>query len=175
MGLQAKQMFYPLEENPMSSEDLFKQYSCEILDQPAQPVLSIRGRTSVQDLPRFLGETYDKIVQYLGRLGEAPAGPPFCGYFNMDMQNLEVEAGFPVARALPGEGEIQFCELPAGKAAVGQLIGPYTLLNQAYEALTQFVNFQGYEPTGEAYEFYLNDSQYVPPEELSTRIVFPLK
>ncbi len=159
----------------MPSEDLFKQYGCEIIDQPAQPVLSIRARTRAQDLPRFLGEAYGKIAQYLGQLGEAPAGPPFCGYFNMDMENLEVEAGFPVARALPGAGEIQFCEFPAGKAAVCVFSGPYDSMPPAYEALTQFITRQGYVPTGESYEFYLNDPMQVAPEALSTRILFPLK
>lgn len=157
------------------SQQFYNQFSCEIIDQPAQPVLSIRGRTRAQDLPRFLGEAYGKVAQYLGSLGEYPAGPPFCGYFNMDMENLEVEVGFPVSRPLPGQGEIQPCEFPAGKAAVCLYTGPYNQIPPAYQALNQFVADQGYTPTGASYEIYLNDPSEVAPEALQTRILFPLK
>jgi len=33
----------------------------------------------------------------------------------MDMENLDVEMGFTVGRPLPGKGEIQAGEVPAGK------------------------------------------------------------
>jgi effector-binding domain-containing protein len=33
----------------------------------------------------------------------------------------------------------------------------------------------GYQPTGVAYEVYLNDPDETPPEELQTQIAFPLK
>jgi hypothetical protein len=82
-------------------------YICEFVKPPSQPTLSVRTRASVEVLPQVLGEVYESIVQYLGELGEQPAGPPFAGYFNMDMQNLDVEIGFPVLKKLPGKGEIQ--------------------------------------------------------------------
>ena len=45
------------------------EYKCEILEKAPQPILSIRRRTSVQDLPQALGEVYGKIGAYLGELG----------------------------------------------------------------------------------------------------------
>jgi effector-binding domain-containing protein len=45
----------------------------------------------------------------------------------------------------------------------------------AYEELTQWISGHGYEATGTAYEFYLNEPGKVSPEQLQTRIVFPLK
>ena len=75
-------------------------YHCEVKEQPVQKTLSIRTRAAVQDLPQVFGEGYGAIAQYLGELGEQPIGPPFAAYYNMDMDNLDVEFGFPVARPL---------------------------------------------------------------------------
>lgn len=75
-------------------------FQCEIREQVAQPTLSIRTRTPIGDLPRLLGESYDKIAGYLAELGEEPAGAPFAAYYNMDMQDLDVEIGFPVGKSL---------------------------------------------------------------------------
>ncbi len=38
-------------------------YPCEIKEQPAQPTVSIRTRTSVQALPQVLGQAYGEIAQ----------------------------------------------------------------------------------------------------------------
>jgi effector-binding domain-containing protein len=54
------------------------------------------------------------------------------------------------------------------------LTGRYGDITPAYDALTQFVKEQGYEPTGISYEFYLNDPAETPQEQLQTQIVFPL-
>jgi effector-binding domain-containing protein len=149
---------------------------CEIKQQPAQPTLAIRTRTSVQELPQLIGQAYGAIAQYLGELGECPAGPPFAAYYNMDMENLDVEMGFPVARPLAGRGEIQASEIPGGMVATCLYTGPYgDDMAPAYDALTQHVEEHGYETTGVVYEMYLNDPQETPPQALQTQIVFLLK
>jgi len=150
-------------------------YACELKDQHIQPTLAIRTRAAVEDLPRLMGETYGAIAQYLGQLGECPAGPPFAAYHNMDMQDLDIEIGFPVSRELPGRGNIQAGEITAGRAVTCLYTGPYESIGQPYEALSQWIEEHGDEPTGVSYEFYLNDPQETPPQELQTEIMFPLK
>jgi effector-binding domain-containing protein len=150
-------------------------YDCKIIEQPDQPVLSIRSRTSVEKLPQLLGESYAAIAQYLGEMGENPAGASFAGYYNMDMHDLDVEIGFPVASALQGKGNIQSNQIPGGKLATCIHVGPYSAVESAYNALMSFVAEQGHEATGVAYEFYLNDPTETPQEALRTQIVFPLR
>jgi effector-binding domain-containing protein len=150
-------------------------YKFEVKEQPAQPTLAIRRRTSVEELPQVMGSTYGAVAQYLGELGEQPAGPPFAVYYNDDMQDLDVEIGFPVARDLPGRGDIQASEIPGGKVATCLYVGPYEDIEQPYNALGQWMGEHGYEATGLVYEMYLNDPQETPPEELQTQIVFLLK
>jgi effector-binding domain-containing protein len=149
-------------------------YACEAVERPSQPVLSIRTRVHVQNLPEVLGKGYADIAQYLESLGEAPSGDPFVAYYNMDMENLDMEMGFPVSGKVPGQGEIQASEIPAGKYATCLHIGPYPDLGMAYEALTEWIKGEGYEVTGVAYEFYLNDATVTPPPELKTLLLFPI-
>ena len=150
-------------------------FQCEIKEQNAQSTLSIRARTPIDGLPQLLGESYGKIAGYLAELGEQPTGAPFAAYYNIDMQDLDVEIGFPVSNALAGEDNIQASEVPGGNLAFAIHIGPYGEIGSAYEALTQFVKEQGYESTGISFEFYLNDPEMTSQDQLQTRIVFPLK
>ena len=148
---------------------------CELIERSAQPVLSIRTRTSVQNLPTLFGKVYGTIGQYLGELQQQPAGAPFTAYYNMDMQDLDVEIGFPVASPLPGTGEVLAGEIPAGRYAACLHIGPYDAVGTAYDALQAWLKEHACEATGVSYEFYLNDPQQVPPQELQTQVLFPVK
>jgi effector-binding domain-containing protein len=150
-------------------------YQCELLDRSAQPTLAIRTRTAVQNLPQVLGQAYGAIIQYAGQLGVQPSGAPFVAYYNMDMQDLDIEIGFPFAQALTGRGNIRAGEIPGGRAATCVHTGPYDQVRGAYEALQKWFGASSYIPTGVAYEFYLNDPQTTPPPELQTQVVFPLK
>ena len=76
-------------------------YACDARYQPAQPVLSIRTHSPVGNLPQVLGQCFGKVIEYIVSLNEQPAGAPFVCYYNMDMQNLDIEIGFPVAVTLP--------------------------------------------------------------------------
>ena len=149
-------------------------YQCELKEQPAQPALSIRTRAAVQDLPQVFGKAYGAIMQYLGELGEQPAGMPFAAYYNMDMQNLDIEIGFPVSRQLPDKDGIQASQLPGGKWATVLHIGPYDQVTPAYNALSQWTKDNGYEATGVVYEVYFSEPE-TPPQEIRTLIMFPLK
>lgn len=148
--------------------------TCGIIKQRLQPVLSIRTRTDVNNLPKVLGEVYNSIMKYLDEIGEYPYGAPFCIYYNQNMQDLDVEIGFPVWEVLPGKGEIKPGEIKEGKHAVCLHTGPYNKIESTYNALMQWIKDIGLTTTGVAYEFYLNDPAQTPQDKLQTRIQFPL-
>jgi effector-binding domain-containing protein len=149
-------------------------YHIEVTEQPAQPALVIRTHAAAPDLPRLFGEAYGALMRYLGELGEQPVGMPFAAYHNMDMQDLDLEIGFPVARPLPAKGEIQAGELPAGRWASVLHVGPYDQCGPAYEALAAWINEHNYTPVGVAYEAYCSEPE-TPPQEIRTWIRFPLR
>lgn len=147
---------------------------CELVEMPARHILSVRTRTPVQNLPNVLGRVYVSIMQYLGELGETPHCAPFVAYFNMDMSDLDIEAGYVVQKELPPHEDIKPGVIPAGRSAQCVHIGPYDQCTVAYDALSQWMATNDLEPTGVAYEFYLNEPGVTPPEELQTLIQFPL-
>ncbi|MFM8320542.1 MAG: GyrI-like domain-containing protein [Chloroflexota bacterium] len=147
----------------------------ELLEQAPQPALIVHAHTEVAGLPALLGQIYGRIMGHLGVQAEQIARMPFVAYYNLDMQNLEIDAGFTVAQETPGEGDIQFVYLPGGAYAACTHFGPYDACGPAYEALTAWVAGQGREATGTAYEFYLNDPTQVTPDKIEMQILFPLK
>lgn len=150
-------------------------HPCELIEQPPQPVLSVRTQTSIQELPQVMGQVYPAIVEHITGQGQQPAGAPFVAYYNMDMAHLDLEIGIPVSEALPGQGQIQAGQIPGGRLATCLHVGPYDALAATYEALTAWMGEQGYVPSGVAYEMYLDDPAHTPPEELRTLVVFPLQ
>ncbi len=128
-----------------------------------------------RNCPKCLGYRLAQLHSIWEVWERHPAGAPFVAYFNMDMQNLDIEIGFPVSHPLAGQGNIQPNQIFGGKLATCLYVGPYSDVGPAYDALTKFVKDKGVEATGVAYEFYLNDPQTVQPSELQTQIYFPLK
>jgi len=147
----------------------------EILRKKDQPTLSIRYRTAAAKLPETMGPIYGEIASFMARKGIPFAGPPFAMYYNMDMENLDVEIGFPVGKVEPGEGRIKAGMLPGGPTATAKHTGPYTTIEKAYNALTAFVAERGVKPEEFMYEEYLNSPEDTPQEKLETNIYFPLK
>ncbi len=150
-------------------------YKFELSEQGPQPVLSVRTRTSVSNLPQELGKAYTSIITYLNEIGEKPLDAAFAAYYNMDMEDLDVEMGFPVARVLPGKNEIKPGEIPAGKQVSAMYKGPYAQMEPLYNALTEWMQANGHIPVGICYEFYFNSPMDVPEAELLTKVVFPVK
>ncbi|WP_424357719.1 GyrI-like domain-containing protein [Methanocella sp. MCL-LM] len=150
-------------------------FTCEIKEMPVQQALTIRTRTSVQDLPQVVGQCFGSVAGYLGELGEQPAGAPFVAYYNMDMADLDVDIGFPVSKKFEGKGDIKPTAIPGGKTGTCFYTGPYQELASAYDALTKIVTEKGLEPTGIVYEMYYHSPMDTEPSKLQTLILFPLK
>jgi effector-binding domain-containing protein len=146
----------------------------ELQEQKAQPVLSIRTHTSLELLPKLIGENYMKIMSYLTELGETPAEAPYTAYYNMDMQNLDVEMGFPVSKLLPEKGDITAREIPQGKIVTVMYKGAYSGMEKTYNDIFKWISENRYTPAGVYYEYYFNSPMEVPESELLTKIVIPV-
>ena len=144
----------------------------ELIETAEQPVLSVKKVTSVTNLPQEIGSAYHTIMDYLAELGEQPVDVPFTAYYNMDMENLEIEMGFPVGKKIAGKGEIISNVIPAGKKVTCLYKGPYKDMVPTYEAINKFITDNGYKPSGVVYEYYFNSPMEVPESNLLTKIVF---
>ena len=145
----------------------------EILKKREQPTLFIRTRTKVEDLPMLIGESYGKMAAYLKELDEYLSEVPYVAYHNMDMQNLDVEIGFPVYKTLAGTGEIQAGFIPAEKVVFCMFRGAYHEMGPIYSEMLKWIEDNNYKPTGTVYEHYYNGPGF-PESEMLTMIVMPL-
>ena len=151
-------------------------YEITFSEQVARPTLVVRTRSSVHDLPKALGQAYGAVAGYLAGLGQAPAGPPFSAYYNADMEDLDVEIGFPVEQPLPGDGAtVEAGQMQGGAVAMCMHVGSYRKIGPAYEALMAWMAENRCEAAGPAYEIYLNDPAVTPHSELQTQIVIPVQ
>ena len=140
-----------------------------------QPILSIRKKTTIEDLPLAIEECYLKIMAYLKELGVEAVDAPFTAYHSLDMPNLDVEMGFPVSKQLPDKDDIKAGVIPRGPVLSCMYEGPYSGLEDPYSEMFGWIQSNGYEPTGVFYEYYYNSPGEVPESELLTKIVIPLK
>lgn len=145
-----------------------------ILQLSEQPTLSIRTRTQVDQLPALIGESYVKIASYMKDLGECFSDVPFVAYHNLDMQDLDVEMGFPVAKPLPDNQDIHFSVIPARKVIFCMYRGAYSDMAPVYEEMAKWIEDNGFTASGTSYECYYNGPE-CPASELLTKIVMPLK
>lgn len=156
-------------------EEIEMNYSIELKEQGARPVLSVRKITDVGNLPQEIGKAYGSIMQYMNELGEQPAEAPYTAYYNLDMEHLDVEMGFPVSKQLAGKGEIKAGSIPGGKYAECTYKGPYSGMVPVYEAMNKWIVEKGFEATGISYEVYYNSPAEVPESELLTKVMLPVK
>jgi effector-binding domain-containing protein len=150
-------------------------YKFEVSEPTAQPALAIRTRTPVAKLPEEMGKAFGAVYQYMLEIGEQPVGAAYAAYYNNDMNDMDVEIGFLVAKPLPGRENIKATAIPAGKQVSCKYKGSYSQMEPVYQAMTEWMMNNTYVPTGIAYELYYNDPSQVPETELLTRIVFPVK
>jgi effector-binding domain-containing protein len=147
----------------------------EIVMKAEQKTACIRARTPVSGLAREMGAAYGEIMMHLGKQGIQPAGAPYALYHNMDMNDLDVEMGFPVASPFTAAGRMTPGTIPGGRTAVGMHKGPYDQIEGTYKALAAFMQEQKVVPLGPAFEVYLNDPQTTKPQDLLTEVNFPLR
>lgn len=149
-------------------------FPCEIEERPTYHTVSIRFRSPVGQLAQHFGEVYGKVIRHVEAVGGVPLPLAYAAYHNMDMQNLDVEAGFPVANPIAGAGEVVASTIPGGLAAVCHYTGPYEAMSPAYDQLQKFIAEQGYRQSHPVYEWYLNGPEDTTPDGLRTDIVIPV-
>lgn len=148
-------------------------YPCEIRKFPDRPVFSMRFRSPVSELRSHFSQVYSAIANYMASTGAFSNGPAFATYHNMDMADLDVEAGFLLVKPAAGKDEITASTIHAGTFAVCHYTGAYDGLGQVYEELQNFIGNQGYKISGVPTEWYLNGPE-TPPQDLKTDVEFPI-
>ncbi|MCL2115596.1 MAG: GyrI-like domain-containing protein [Methanobrevibacter sp.] len=114
-------------------------------------------------------------MTYLEKIGEFPSDIPFVAYYNMDMENLNVEIGFPVYKSLPGTDEIQSSYIPEMKVVYSMYRGPYLEAGTTYEEMIKWIEDNNLKQTETMYEYYFNSPLDVDESDLLTMMLLKVE
>jgi len=149
--------------------------SITLKQQPSFCALTIRKTIKfMEEFSAFTGQSFDRIMKYMNSLNILPSDGPIVCFHNMDLENLDVEVGFPVATPVNGKEEITGRTAPSQKVVSAIDLGPYEKQDPTLEELFAWIQNNGYEMQGEIYYQYLNDTER-PESELLTKMILPIK
>jgi effector-binding domain-containing protein len=135
----------------------------------------IRGKLPPEELAGWLAGVFKTVHDYLLDSATEPVGPPFARYTFL-ADTVAVEAGFPVAGEIAGDGLVEPSALPGGTAAVIVHMGGYEDLDKAYAAVHDWLDAHGHVPAGPHWEVYVTDPTAEPdPHRWRTDIVVPYR
>lgn len=149
----------------------------EMMEQKAELAVVYKERASMDNMSAVMDKGLNMAYGLLKEQGKQPAGAPFCCYTNAseDFSAFDLELGFPVTEEIPVKGELHMRKTIGGKALTATHKGSYASLETTYTAMMQYVSENSLEMTGVYYDWYLNDPDNTPEDELLTKVVFLLK
>ncbi|NNF62913.1 MAG: GyrI-like domain-containing protein [Acidimicrobiia bacterium] len=139
-------------------------------------IVGLRTTTRMDRIGEDIGTGFGKVMHAIAGAGETPTGPPLVVYHDMADANgdMVIETCIPVGNDVPEQGDVRTRALDGGTVASTVHHGPYDQLRAAYEKVTSWISEHGHQIVGPPREFYLNDPDEVTPDELLTRIEFPI-
>ncbi len=151
-------------------------YDVEITEAAPQPIAATKIQTTLRSIGSDIGAGFGTLMQAVGREGVAVAGPPLIVYHDMIDEETagDIEICVPISGTVSGDSAVYGRELEGATMATTVHRGPYQEIASAYHTLTGWISEHGHEIAGPPRETYLNDPQTVPPEQLLTRVEFPI-
>jgi effector-binding domain-containing protein len=160
--------------------------NAEILELEPQPTVAVRIQQPMAELDlgsafaRYMPLVAERIVAQGGSIG----GPSYGRYHRFGPDVVDVEIGFPVAKAPTGlsvlrsvaPGDVGLSELPGGPVAKAVHLGSYDDLKRTYDALHEWIHAQpGYDDAAGAWESYVDmPSDMADPTQARTEVLWPL-
>lgn len=143
---------------------------------------AVRVWRTFEDLPAAFPQSLPLVAERVAALGGAISGPPYARYHQVIDGRIDVEIGAPVAAPVPGlaavgsveAGTVGASMLPGGRGAVLTHVGPYATLGDSWHRAEAWLADIGQHASGPGWEWYIDNPDEVPPEELRTEIIFPL-
>lgn len=153
-------------------------YQIQLREVEAQPILGIRAVVPTLELVQFFDEASREMQTYLEQQGIRTTGPAMSLWHSAPGQipdASEIETCWPIEAPVPSMGRMKYRLLPAGLEACTIHHGSYDDMGNAFEALWQWTQEQGYEMTGPPRDAVLvgpNDT--ADPSAYRTEIIYPV-
>lgn len=141
---------------------------------PEYHSLTIRKTINfMEEYTTFADESFRKILDYVSSLDALVSDGPIVCFHNMDMEQLDVEAGFPVAKQIMGRDEITSNTIPVQKGVTAIDLGDYVNQDPTLEELFSWIQNHGLRPVGDIYYQYLNETNR-PASQYLTKMFIPI-
>ncbi|HQF99324.1 MAG TPA: GyrI-like domain-containing protein, partial [Candidatus Aminicenantes bacterium] len=88
---------------------------------------------------------------------------------------LKWRIGMPIGRDITPREPLRKDDFAYPKVASYLHVGPYEKVGEAYQKAGAYLERNGWKAAGPPVEFYLNNPEEVPPENLETEILIPVE
>ena len=150
--------------------------SYQVVEREAQPVATIRVKCKPSEISATLSVLLPEVMAHVNAIGVRLTGAPFSRYHAIGDDEVDIEAGLPVAKPITEKGRVKSSELPAGKAVTVWHVGPYEKLGEAHHQLRAHLAANGLKARGGPWEIYWTDPGMVPePSKWRTQIFAPIE
>jgi effector-binding domain-containing protein len=122
-----------------------------------------------------LSSTFDSLSSFIKANGLEVMQTKIVYIKAISKDSVEIKAGIPVDRVVPGKGDIRCFDMPKSIILVGQYKGPYNKRSSLSDAMEKFIQNHSLELIAEPYERYLSDD--VPKSDsavVSIEICYPI-
>lgn len=165
----------------MSKQENTMTYTISAKEIAEQPILCVRRDVTRDQFSADIPQDIGAVAGELQRLGVRPLGAPVVVYVSMESSEdgddrFTIETGAPVAGLVAASAGFTNSATPGGLVAATLHTGPYEGISDAYVELAKWVQENGYEGAGPAFDVYITDPQEVPdPKDYQTEIVWPVR
>lgn len=151
-------------------------YSIRIKDVTPQQLVLARRRCAGAEWGALLEDLLRTVWARLNRYESVTVGPAMARIHELEANQVEVEAGFPVAEPIQIEPPFEIGHLGAGRAATTLHEGPYERLFDAAAALDDWVAGERIDVENAPwFIFWVDPDQAAQPGELRTELVLPIR
>jgi AraC family transcriptional regulator len=150
-------------------------YAVDVRVLPLQRTAFLPGQGNHGDLSSVIGGLSGEVLAALQAARRTPTGPAYCRYIRMGAAGFDIEVGFPVGDygAVPG---VKSGLLGGGPALMTLHTGPYSRLQEAYDALESYMRRYHFEPEDALWDSYVTDPDSEPdPARWRTEIFWPVR
>ena len=141
----------------IQDKEFFMDYQVQEKTLAAQPVISIRLRTSLAEIGSVYQPAFKELYGTVFKRVTRPVGPPFSMYHDPEFreEDIDLEICLPVGRVVKENGRVASRMLEPARVAATIHVGPYPDIRFAYQALTGWMEKNGLHPAGPPREVYL--------------------
>lgn len=162
----------------IEQEDHLRQYTVILKEVQPQLVAMVGGCIPSYDQSEHIfDQLFDEVCDYLCQSGVLLTKPGIALYHEAtdSDESTYVEAAMPLPKRVKGSERVRVCELPGIKSAASVVHqGSFTTLGNAYQAILNWIQYNGFQTTGPTRELYLSYRRHGNPDQYITEIQIPV-